>query len=428
MSASPAPPLNPEAPLDLGRWRNLPNVLIVAGAAGALLGLALKPLQFGYSWLLAFMFFLSLGLGALFLVLMHHLFDAGWSVPIRRLCEHLANLVFPWLLVFFIPLALLAPRLYGWMQVADPQADHALHAKLPLFTRPGFYLIALFCFAVWIWLARSLRRASLAQDRDGAVRHTLRMRRLAAAGIFLFAITLTLAAVMWMKGLMYEWFSTMYGVYYFAGSVWMTLGTVYFITMVLKRNGTLEPVLHEHQFYFIGSLMLAFTVFYAYIHFSQYFIIWNANLPEETFWYVVREKGSWWYVGLVIIFGHFFLPFLAMLRIDLKLTFAWMVPLCAWTWVMHYTDLAFNIHPSLNPDGYPFRWAWLDLACAALMGGLLCKAFLKAFAAHPPYPLRDPRLSEAMGRVVFHASPISGGEMDETDELADAPETPGGAR
>jgi len=422
-SASPAPP-----PLDLSRWRNLPNVLIAAGAAGALLGLLLRPVQFGYSWLVAFMFFLSLGLGALFLVMVHHLFDAGWSVPLRRFCEHLANLVFPWLLVFFLPIALLAPRLYGWMQVADPHTDHALHAKLPLFTKPGFYLVAALCFAIWTWLARSLRAASLAQDQDGAARHTYRMRRLAAGGIFLFAITLTLAAILWMKGLMYEWFSTMYGVYYFAGSVWMTLGTVYFITMVLRRNGTLTAVLHEHQFYFLGSLMFAFTVFYAYIHFSQYFIIWNANLPEETFWYVLREKGTWWYVGLALIFGHFFLPFLAMLRIDLKLSFAWMTPICAWTWVMHYVDMAFNVHPTLHPDGYPFQWAWLDLACAALMGGLLAKAFLKDFAAHPPFPLKDPRLHEAMGIILVHPSPISGGDLDEVDELNHAPETNGGGR
>ncbi len=283
-------------------------------------------------------------------------------------------------------------------------------------------------FTIVAFVMAALSAASLAQDRDGAARHTYRMRRLSAGGIFLFALTLTLAAILWMKGLMYEWFSTMYGVYYFAGSVWMTLGTVYFITMLLHRNGTLTSVLHEHQFYFLGSLMFAFTVFYAYIHFSQYFIIWNANLPEETFWYVLREKGTWWYVGLALIFGHFFLPFLAMLRIDLKLTFAWMTPLCAWTWVMHYVDMAFNVHPVLHPNGYPFQWAWLDLACAALMGGLLLKAFLKDFAAHPPYPLRDPRLSEAMGYVVLHPSPISGGDLDEVDELNGAAEPKGGVR
>ncbi|MCP5519013.1 MAG: hypothetical protein H7A45_17355 [Verrucomicrobiales bacterium] len=425
-----SPKTHTEAPpLDLTRWRNVPNLLVASGAVLALLGLVVNPTQFAHSWLLGFMFCLSLALGALFLVMVHHLFDAGWSVPIRRFCEHIANLVFPWLAAFFVPVALFAPKLYHWMQVEDPHADHALHAKFPLFTWPGFYLISIACFAVWWWLAKNLRAASLEQDRTGAAACTHRMRRYAAGGIVLFAITLTLAAILWMKGMMYHWFSTMYGVYYFAGSVWMTLGTVYVITMVLKRNGTLTKVLHEHQFYYIGSLLFAFTVFYAYIHFSQYFIIWNANIPEETFWYVLREKGTWWYVGMILIFGHFFLPFLALLRIDLKLTFWWMTPICIWTWLMHYFDLSFNIMPSLHPEGFPIWWVWVDLGCLALMVGLLARAFLAAFQQHAPYPVQDPRLCEAMGLLAPCASPISGGDMDETEELADAmPETTGGAK
>lgn len=416
-------------PLDLSRWRNVPNILIGLGALGSLVGLLLNTKQFAYSWLVAFMFFLSLGLGALFLVMIHHLFDAGWSVPIRRFCEHISCLLFPWLGIAFLPIAIFAPTIYGWMQVADPLKDHALHAKWPLFTVPAWYTVSVACFLIWWWISRRLRYWSLEQDRSGAAECTYQMRKYACIGIFLFAITLSLGAILWMKGLMYQWFSTMYGVYYFAGSAWLTIATVYLITMVLQRTGTLRDVLHEHQFYFLGTLLLAFTVFYAYIHFSQYFIIWNANLPEETFWYVIREKGSWFYLGMVIIFGHFFIPFLALLRIDLKLTFWWMIPICVWAWVMHYVDLAFNVMPVIHPDGYPWLWAWLDIACTALIGGVLARVFLRSYAAHPPFPVKDPRLIEAMGYRLPSASPISGGEIDETDELADAgAESHGGAK
>ena len=416
-------------PLDLSRWRNVPYLLVGVGALGSLLGLLIDSRQFAFAWLLAFMFYLGLGLGALFLVMIHHLFDAGWSVSIRRLCEHLACLLFPWLALMFVPIALLAPTLYEWMRLGAGQHDHALQAKWPLFTKPMWYGVSAVVFAVWWWLSRGLRRWSLAQDRTGAAACTYKLRRYSAGGMFLFAVTLTLASILWMKALVHQWFSTMYGVYYFAGSVWFALATVYFLTMVFKRTGTLGAVLHEHQFYFLGTLMLAFTVFYAYIHFSQYFIIWNANLPEETYWYVVREKGNWFYVGLVIIFGHFFLPFLAMLRIDLKLTFAWMAPLCVWAWLMHYVDLGFNVLPVVSPDGFPFPWVWLHLACLALMGGVLALVFRRDFNRHPPFPIRDPRLCEAMGLRHPCASPISGGELDETDELADAgAKTRGGAR
>ena len=411
-------------PLDLSRWRNVPLSLMVAGGLLAVIGLGVSwkggAQEFLYAWLLAFMFFLSLCLGALFLVIVHHLFDAGWSVPIRRFCEHISTLLCPWMLVLFLPIALGARAIYPWMR-EDPKFDHALKAKLPLFTQPVFYVVAALCFAVWFLLSRRLRYWSLRQDETGAAQPTHRMRFYSGIGIWVFAATLTIAAVMWMKALQHEWYSTMYGVYYFAGSVWLALATAYVITMILDRQGVLSDVLHEHQYYFLGSLLFAFTVFYAYIHFAQYFIIWNANMPEETFWYVVRERGTWYWVGMVIIFGHFFIPFLALLRIDVKNVFRYMVPLCAWAWLMHFVDLSFNILPVPHPEGYPWQWLWLYVGCWAFMGGLLSWRFLKEYASHPPFPMKDPRLIEAMG--FYHPVPtqISGGELDETDDTRDAP-------
>jgi hypothetical protein len=227
---------------------------------------------------------------------------------------------------------------------------------------------------------------------------------------------------MWMKAIEYHWFSTMYGVCYFAGSVWMALALVYVITMVLDRQGVLTDVLHEHQFYFIGSLMFAFTVFYAYVNFAQYFIIWNGNIPEEGFWYVMRENGTWFGVSMIIIFGHFFMPFLGLLRIDWKSVFPYMTAVAVWAWLMHYFDLAFQIYPSSHLGGYPWQWIWLDFGCIALMLGVLTKIFLVKYASAAPYPIKDPRLIEAMGH--YHPVPtqLSGGELDQADNLRGGPE------
>jgi hypothetical protein len=211
---------------------------------------------------------------------------------------------------------------------------------------------------------------------------------------------LTLGAIFWMKSLQHAWFSTMYGVYYFAGSVWVSLATAYVIALYLKR-GVLRDVLHKRQFHDLGVLLFAFTVFYAYIHFSQYFLIWNAAIPEETYWYVLRERGSWWDICMLIVFGHFFLPFLTLLRIDAKLSFAVMVPICAWAWLMHYVDMQFNIMPVLHPNGFALHW--LDVFCVIVIGAVLYTLFQKSFAAHPPYPLRDPRLKEAL---THHEAPV----------------------
>lgn len=420
-------PATANAPLDLSRWRNAPWLLMAGGGAVSLLGALVWPAHFAFAWLLAFMFFLSLGLGALFLVLAHHLFDAGWSVPIRRFCEHIAGLLFPWLAVLFIPIALLAKTIFPWMRADFHHLDRSLAAKQPLFSVPMFYVTAAICFAVWWLLTNRLRYWSLRQDETGEARATHRMRFYSGFGIFLYAVTLTLGCFMWVKSLQYQWFSTMYGVYYFAGSVWVTLATVYVITMILDRRGVLTEVLHEHQYYFIGSLLFAFTVFYAYIAFGQYFIIWNGNMPEETFWYVVREKGTWWWVSMVIIFGHFFIPFLGLLRIDVKNVFSYMLPLCIWAWLMHWVDLSFNIMPVPYPNGFPLQWVWLHLGCWAFMAGFLAKIFLAQYAKHPPYPIKDPRLIEAMG--MYHPVPtqISGGELDQAHDLRDAPPQFGGS-
>jgi hypothetical protein len=245
------------------------------------------------------------------------------------------------------------------------------------------------------------------------------MRRWSAIGIFFFAVTLTLAAIMWMKALQHHWFSTMYGVYYFAGSVWTTIATVYIITLILRRLGPLRDVVHEETFYFLGSLQLAFTVFYAYIHFSQYFIIWNANMPEETFWYVVREKGSWWYIGMIIIFGHFFLPFLLLLRIDFKLKLSVMGFIFVWAWLMHFIDLSFNIMPVLHPNGFVLHW--LDIACWAFIAGVLATVFLRYLAAHPVFPQKDPRFAEALKIYVPPVSapvePLPSGRAAKSGEM-----------
>lgn len=389
------------APLDLSRWRKLPVIAIgvgvvflIIGALVASKGHAGLAKQFGFSWLTSYMFFLSLAMGGLFLTMAHHLFDASWSVPIRRTTEHLACLVLP-LAVLFIPVLFLAPQMIPWMGMeAQGNLDHALHAKHAMLTKEFWYARYFIYFAIWIGLAFALRKFSVAQDKDGAAKWTNKMRVVSYIGIFLFAFTLTSAAIDWMKSLQHQWYSTMYGVIYFAGSTWLTLATVYVIVLARKRTGELRGALFPTHFYYIGSLFFAFTVFYAYVHFSQYFIIWNANMPEETFWYKVREQGTWWWVGMVIIFGHFFVPFLTLLRIDVKLKLAVMAPVTVWAWLMHYMDMQFNIGPVLNPDNFVLHW--MDIGSFLVIGGILAILFLRSLKTTAAYPIRDPRLKESL--------------------------------
>ena len=394
--------------LDLSKWASLPNKLIGGGALVAIFGIVIPSWQktFAYSYLTAYMFFLSIVLGSLFLVLVHHLFDTYWIVPIRRFLEHIACSI-PVLILLFLPIGIFAGSIYPWMSA---EGDHLLEIKSFMYNPYSFYIMAVALFAVWYWLSNGLRNASLEQDKTGAASCTDTMRRFAAIGIFIFAGSLTFAVFYWMKSLEHQWFSTMYGVYYFAGSVWTTLATTYIIAFVLKKTGHLAPIIQHSTFKDIGTLFFAFTVFYAYIHFSQYFLIWNAAIPEETFWYVKRENGVWWSVGMLIVFGHFFVPFLSLLRIDAKHCLPVMVPMAVWAWLMHYADMSFNIKPVYNPtgEGITFPSLVLSIGSMALMAGVFAKWFLKEFNAHPPFPQKDPRIAETLAVYVEPASASSG--------------------
>lgn len=390
-------------PLDLSGWRGVPKVLMVLGGILSVIGLFTGPKDhfgqnFGYAWLTAFMFFLTLALGALFFAIVHHLTDAGWSVATRRFCEHIASLLFPWLAILFIPVILLAKQIYPWMTM-DPNADRALHAKLPLMTMPGFIVASAIFFGIWWLLTGRINYWSLRQDVTGDALCTRKMRFHSGWGILAFAATVTVAPTLWMQSLQYQWSSTMYGLYLFATCGWVALATMYVITAILQRQRVLSDVLHDNQFYFIGVLFFAFTLLEAYFEFSQYFVIWNGNVPDETFWYLMRQSGSWWTVLMVLIFGHFFTPFVLLLPASVKMNFKVMIPICLWAWLMNYADLAFNIYPVLYPNGYPTHWLWLQFGCFIFMFGFLAQVFLKKFLSHPPYPQRDPRVLEAMGVV-----------------------------
>jgi hypothetical protein len=360
---------------------------------------------FGYSYLTAYMFCLSITMGCLFLILVHHLFDAGWSVPIRRVAEQIAGLMWPWMVILVLPIVILAwmGDLHPWFKI-DPATDHSLNVKKGLFNPVMFTIMVPGLVASWGWFANKFKSFSLNQDKDGAAIWTCKSRKLAAGGIYWFAFTMTLGVFYLMKSLQYQFFSTMYGVYYFAGSVWTTLATIYVIIVILRRPGMpLEQVIKKRQIHDVGMLLLTFTVFYAYIHFAQYFLIWNAAMPEETFWYVKREHGSWKWVGFTILFGHFFFPFVALLNQDVKWNLAVMIPMAAWVWLMHYVDMTFNVMPVLYPEG--LHVTGFDPVLWFGMAGFLGYLFWTKFSKDPPYPLRDPRLKEA---VTEHLIPKPG--------------------
>lgn len=364
-----------------------------------------------FSWLVAVAFWSAVSIGALLLVSIHHIFDAGWSTVVRRPLEHWLA-VFPWLALLFVPLIVsifLQPGLvWSWMDTQQPAiAGDILYQRKSGFLNPTAFLIGTVAFfAIWIWLSHRFRSHSFAQDDDGSVEHTFASRRTAAFGIPLTALTLTFAAFYWLMSLEYHWFSTMYGVWFFAGSIRAALAFITIICVYLASRGVLRGIFSTAHLLNLGNVMLAFTVFWAYVTFSQYFLIWNANVPEETFWYNLRElnpstgaQNSWWWVGLVLLFGHFFLPFFFFLGNANKKAPGRMVFICVWLLLIQLLDLIYNIVPAqklANGDPVPFGVSPWTVTAVLGVGGVCLWAFLNSFARTRCIPIRDPRIVESL--------------------------------
>jgi hypothetical protein len=226
-------------------------------------------------------------------------------------------------------------------------------------------------------------------------------RKTAAFGIPLTALALSFAAIYWMKSLEYHWFSTMYGVWFFANCMraGMAFGVV--ITYWLYVRGDYKGIFNTNQLHCLTALAFAFVVFWAYVTFSQYFLIWNANVPEETFWYNIREHGDWLWVGMLLLFGHFFVPFLSWLRYRNKAELKPALMVSIWIAVIILVDLCYNILPALkdaHDDPLPFfslNLFWV-LTSVVGVGGICVWSYLKSFPTTKIIPIRDPRIVESL--------------------------------
>jgi len=371
------------------------------------------PRVIAMSWLVAVGYWTAIALGMLFLVILHHMFDASWSTVIRRQFEH-GLAAFPWLFVLFLPLLLASwfyqPGLvWSWM---DPHAlipghhemvgEDVLYLRKSGYLNLGFFTIrAVLFYGIWIGLAWVLRRNSFRQDADGDVKWTLSSRRWSAAGIPLTGLSLTFAAIDWFKSLEYHWFSTIYGVYYFATGMRGALACGVLIMVWLHRRGDYRGILNKNHLHSIGQLMLTFTVFWAYIAFSQYFLIWNANLPEETFYFNLREYGDWYWIGMAIVFLYFLFPFCYLLVYRYKIEQGRAQFIAGWILVMLFVDICFNTLPAIKDvAGHPrpfFSSALIwQLTALAGVGGVCVWAYLRSFPTAKLIPIRDPRIVECL--------------------------------
>jgi len=365
--------------------------VIATGASAATVTMGEEAAtQFWFSYLVAYMFTLSLALGGLLFVMIQHITRAGWSVVVRRISENLAATM-PLMAILFLPIAIFGcPTLFHHWWHPDPN-DAILAGKSSYLNPTFFYIRVAVYFVVWIFLTRWFCKRSLVQDENGDPGLTLKMARFAAPGILLFGITITFAAVDWMMSLDPHWFSTMFGVCYFAGSFMAFMGILALVLLWLRGRGYLADVVSTEHYHDIGKLLFAFMVFWTYVNFSQYMLIQYADLPEETLWF--QHRLGWSTIGWVLILGHFLVPFAFLMSRHIKRSTALLALASLFMLAMHWTDMQFIIMPTLHHQPHPV-WVdyttWLGLLCLFLGVAVLITR------RNPLLPVRDPRLRESI--------------------------------
>ncbi|MEC7358160.1 MAG: hypothetical protein VYC09_06940 [Verrucomicrobiota bacterium] len=395
------------------------KVIKVAGLIGAItLAISLIILflgsgelreSFSYSWLFACYYFFTIAVGGLFWVLLHHVSNSGWGIAVRRVMEHLANML-PFSFVFFIPILILQePReaLYEWMELLrlaeanGQEPEYLLKNKAPYLTM-GFFFFRFFAYAVSLCgIAWLMRHWSLSQDRTGDIKYTFLARRFSAGFVPVFAICATFMAFDLLMGLDWTWFSTMWGVYIFAGSALSSMAVIILTVTFLRSKGSLNKVVSIEHYHIMGKLMFAFTVFWAYISFSQFFLYWYAKITEETKFYILRNTEGWHYVSIFLVFGHFIIPFIFLLRQQAKKDMRQICAASCWVLLVHLIDIYWIIMPERGPSitgGEKLMIPYgilIDALAFIAVGSCMVWIFLRSIGKYSIYPPRDPRLHES---------------------------------
>lgn len=399
-------------------------------AAGWVYGVDRDPesqTRFWYAYLTAFFWALSIGLGAMFFTVLMHLVGAYWSVTVRRIAE-VTQSALPVICLLGLPLLypLLSHDVTLWRWAAGHGEEHAAaaadahgaeaagtqlaetlaheeHAHLAAHKIPylnvSFLLIRLAIYAlVWWLVSRYYLRRSVQQDTADGFEPTRRMRKWSAPCVILFALSITFVSFDLLMSLDETWFSTMFGVNVFAGAFMACFAWLILAARFLQSKGRMTRVVNREHYHDLGKMMFAFVCFWGYTGFSQFMLIWYANMPEETHWYANRFSPAWMGWSLLVMFGHFMLPFIGLMSRHVKRHAQALTWWAVYLLIMHWADLYWLAMPNLQrspaAEHNPFHWS--DFALLIGMAGMLTWAVARNLGRQPLVPVGDPLLDRCL--------------------------------
>ena len=366
-------------------------ILLIAGVAIAALGYIVDARRMAFDNIIGYLFLASVAAGSVFLVALEYIGGAVWSVPTRRVNEFLGALV-TLLPLIALPMFFHLHDVYHWTHEEVVAADKLLAGKSPYLNVNFFVLRFVLIFAIWSLFHLLFTRNSTKQDTTKDQKLTTINIRLAAVFMPVFAISLTLTAVDWAMSLEPHWSSTIFGVYYFSGTVLAALSAATYIIIKLHEYGYL-PKLQRDSFYSLGALMFAFINFWAYIAFSQFLLIWYADLPEETVWFMSRWRNGWEYVSVLLIVVHFAVPYFALLTQDSKMDLKRLKLMAIWILFAHLLDLYWLVMPTYSEN---VSFSWPEFGFPILLVGLVMVVLSFKMKRNNLVPVGDPKLARGL--------------------------------
>ena len=367
------------------------RVLAITGALVMLIGAAFSPIHVWGNALVAAYYLLTLAVGAVLFIALSYITGAGWSVAFRRIPEAIAGLM-PIAGAATLAVLLIRANVYGWHGGSDPGT---MWFKAMWLT-PSFWILrSVLYVGIWSLLAWLLITRSRRQDQTGDFAVTIGNIRLSSLVLVVYAITLSLASVDWIMALEPLWFSTMWGVYHFAGMIQATLAMVVLLGIIMRQPGRpLHGVFSDEHLHDLGKLLMAFSCFWMYIWFSQYMLIWYTNIPEETSYFITRTQGPWGPIVILSIILNWCVPFFVLLPKSAKRSPRIMLRIAIVVLIGRWFDLYLMVVPSAGSDMTVWGlWEVAAVSCLVGVGGLL---IARSFATARPVPAGDPYLSESL--------------------------------
>jgi len=348
------------------------------------------------SYLFSYIYWISIPLGCMALLMMHHLTGGWWGYPIRRLLEAGTRTCLV-MAALFIPVLFGINKLYPWAQWAtDKPTDPNLHFKVMYLTRNFFILRSVIYFAIWLTIVHFLNKWSAEQDATGNTRLASILEAFSAPGLILWGIAVTFSAIDWVMSIEPLWFSTIFGFLFMIVEALVAMAFVIFVLRLLSATEPMKNVVTPSQFNDLGNLMLAFVMLWAYMSFSQFLIIWAGNLKDEIPWYITRAFGGWGTLAVFLIVMHFAVPFLLLLQRGVKRRLHVLSIVTGMLVVLTLVDVYWLVVPAFENERKSPQLHLSDLLAVIGIGGIWVGTYIWQLKKMPLLPLHDPRFEGAL--------------------------------